>query len=143
MWYEAHDSMAKHPKTLKLARLLKVKRREAVGLLHDLFSWALYAADKYGRLNGLERGDIAAALEMTGKAGDRTVDALVDAGYLELSDGLYSVHDWYDYAGKFSDERERDRARKRDRTRKKMAQDDGKRPEVRENSTGHPTEFHP
>lgn len=41
LWFEGHAAMAKHPKTLKPARLLGVKRREAVGLLHDFFSWGL------------------------------------------------------------------------------------------------------
>lgn len=43
-WFEAHDTMGRHPKTLKLAEILKIKRREAVGLLHDLFAWGLFAA---------------------------------------------------------------------------------------------------
>ena len=62
-WFEAHDTMARHPKTLKLARLLNADRRYAVGLLHDLFSWGLYSADKEGRLPGLTAADIAQALD--------------------------------------------------------------------------------
>ena len=63
MWFEAHETMARHPKTLKLARLLKVDRRYAVGLLHDLFSWGLTAAEKDGALRGMEAVDIASALD--------------------------------------------------------------------------------
>ena len=47
-WFEAHETLARHPKTLKLARHLKAERRYAVGLLYDLFSWGLTAADKDG-----------------------------------------------------------------------------------------------
>ena len=78
-WYEAHQTMAKHPKTLKLARLLKVDRRYAVGLLHDLFAWALDVAGKQGELPGLLREDIAAALDFSGKRGVEVVDALAEA----------------------------------------------------------------
>lgn len=109
-WYEAHQTMAKHPKTLKLARLLKVDRRYAVGLLHDLFSWALDVAQKYGELHDLTAEDIAAALDIPGKKGLATVDALVESGYLEKDGENYSIHDWYDYAGRLSERREEEKA---------------------------------
>ena len=51
-WYEAHQTLSRHPRTLRLARLLKTDRRCAVGLLHDLFAWGLDAAGKYGELPG-------------------------------------------------------------------------------------------
>lgn len=112
-WFEAHQSMAKHPKTLKLARLLKADRRYAVGLLHDLFSWALTAAGKDGRLQGMEAADIAAALDAASeKKGQAFVEALLESGYLEIREGVYYIHDWYDYAGKLMDKREADRRRK-------------------------------
>lgn len=113
--------MAKHPKTLKLARLLKVDRRYAIGLLHDLFSWALDTAKKDGTLPGLEAEDIASALDIPGKKGISTVSALVESGYLECNiHGMYCVHDWYDYAGKLMDRRETDKRRQAESRRKKL-----------------------
>lgn len=113
-WYMAYQTMARHPKTLKLARLLKCDRRYAVGLLHDLFSWGLDAAQKYGELPDLTAEDIAAALEIPGKKGVQTVDALEKAGYLNRNEtGTYLIHDWYDYAGKLMDKREADRDKMR------------------------------
>ena len=105
--------MAKHPKTLKLARLLKTDRRYAVGLLHDLFAWALDAAGKYGELPELTDEDIAAALEIGGKKGPLVVSALLSSGYLEWDGEKYIIHDWYDYAGKLMDKREADREKMR------------------------------
>lgn len=110
MWFEAHETMARHPKTLKLARLLKVDRRYAVGLLHDLFSWGLTAAEKDGALRGMEAADIASALDASGKKGKAVVDCLVEAGYLDLRDGTYFIHDWYDYAGKLMERKEAEKA---------------------------------
>ena len=119
-WFEAHDTMARHPKTLKLARLLNADRRCAVGLLHDLFSWGLYSADKEGRLPGLTAADIAQALDYSPKKGDSVVTALVESGYLEQDGGTYRLHDWYDYAGKLYDSREKNREKnQRYRDRKK------------------------
>ena len=111
-WYEAHRTMAKHPKTLKLARLLKVDRRYAVGLLHDLFSWALDNAKSDGALPGMEEEDIAAALDFFGKKGAAVVDALMESGYLEY-DGVFRIHDWSDYSGKLTAKRESDRDKMR------------------------------
>lgn len=111
-WFEAHQTLAKHPKTLKLANLLKVERRYAVGLLHDLFSWGLDSAKKDGTLPGLNSDEIASALDYQGKKGASVIAALVDSGYLEVENGSFKIHDWYDYAGKLMDKREADRKRK-------------------------------
>lgn len=112
-WYEAHQTLAKHPKTLKLARLLKVDRRYAVGLLHDLFSWGLDSAKSDGTLPCMTDQDIAAAMDFSGKKGESVVAALTESGYLEICDGVYRIHDWHDYAGKLSDRREADREKMR------------------------------
>lgn len=111
-WFEAHDTMARHPKTLKLARLLGVDRRYAVGLLHDLFSWGLYAAGKDGALEGLTGADIAQALDYPPKKAQAVVEALVESGYLDRSDTGYVIHNWYNYAGKLNERREDEKAYK-------------------------------
>lgn len=111
-WFEAHDTMARHPKTLKLARLLNMERRYAVGLLHDLFSWGLYAAGKNGELSGLTAADIAQALDYSPKKAGAVVAALVESGYLDQTEDGYSIHDWYDYAGKLNERREDEKAYK-------------------------------
>ena len=121
-WFEAHDTMARHPKTLKLARLLGQDRRWAVGLLHDLFSWGIYAANKDGALTGLAAADIAQALDYQPKKAGVVIGALVEAGYLEEGPEGYAIHDWYYYAGKLYDSREKNREknqRYRDRKRAK------------------------
>lgn len=110
MWFSAYDTLARHPKTLKLARLLSADRRYAVGLLYDLFSWGLYAAKKDGTLSGLQADDISAALDWQKKTD--VVSALIESGYLERHGDEYKIHDWYDYAGKLADRRESDKARK-------------------------------
>lgn len=116
MWFEAHDTLAKHPKTLRLARYLNVDRRYAVGVLHDLFSWGLTAATKDGTLKELTAADIAQALDFPSKKADQLVMALCNSGYLDKrpsqvnpDEWEYSIHDWYDYAGKLCDQREKNR----------------------------------
>lgn len=114
--------MGKHPKTLRLAQLLNIKRREAVGLLFDLFSWGLTAAKKDGSLDGLTDVDIGMALDCTTKPqSKKLVRALVDVGYMEYQAGTYYIHEWYDYCGRLNDQREMNRKRKqreRDKAKK-------------------------
>lgn len=135
--------MAKHPKTLRLASLLKCDRRYAVGLLHDLFSWGLDAAKKDGSLPGLSADEIAIALDFSGKKGADAVSALLKSGYLENVNGTFRIHDWYDYAGKFSEQREADKKRKKEAKNKKLGSDfneksAGNPPEIRRKSSGNP-----
>ena len=109
-WFEAHDTLPRHPKTLKLASLLNIERREAVGILYELFAWGLFAAEKDGLLEGLSADDIGKALDFpTPKKRRMVVDALVSAGYLDYEDGSYYIHNWYEYAGKWNESREKNR----------------------------------
>lgn len=118
-WFEAHQTLARHPKTLRLARELKKDRRYSVGLLFDLFSWALDTANASGELRGVEADDIAMALGFSGKAGRNVVEALLTAGYLEIrSDGQYAVHDWYDYSGSYKETQEHIREKNKERQQK-------------------------
>ena len=123
-WFEAHDTMGRHPKTLKLAEILKIKRREAVGLLHDLFAWGLYAARKDGELPGMTEFQIGVALDCeTKKAAQKVVSGLLEAGYLEQDEqGTYYIHDWYDYAGRYCEERDRNRRKVKAYRDKKKAE---------------------
>jgi len=103
--------MARHRKTLKLSKNLKISRREAIGLMVDLWTWGMDNADKDGLLIGLEAEDIAAALDYPRKHGDEIVKAIVDAGYIDNSDEGYIIHSWYEYCGKLNDKREDTRKR--------------------------------
>jgi hypothetical protein len=105
-WLELHQEMARHKKTLTLARLLKVDRRYAVGLMVDLWSWGLDNADADGSLNGLTADDIAMALDWPMKKADALISAFQQAGWLDNHDGTYALHDWSDYTGKLSEQRE-------------------------------------
>lgn len=152
MWIESHQSLRKHPKTLRAARALGVSEVHLIGHLHCLWWWALdYAPD--GDLSSYDNADIAAAAEWDGDA-DTFVAALRDAaqiggrpGFLELKDDHLCVHDWAEYGGKLVAKREQDAARKRNTRQKdspqqqqgqtaaaKAAQD------VHRTSNGHPAD---
>lgn len=122
-WIESHQTLANHPKTLKLARVLNVPRVTAVGHLHFLWWWALDYAQS-GDLSGFEAMDIAVAADWQGEP-EAFVVGLQRAGFLD-DDG--QIHDWDEYAGRLIERRRADAERKR----AARSQD------VRRTSTGHP-----
>jgi len=71
-------------------------------------------ADIDGRLGDVTAFEIAEAAEWDGDP-DEFVSALVEAGFLKLVNGEYVLHDWYDYAGKLNERREKERERSRQR----------------------------
>lgn len=110
-WIESHQSVATHPKTKRLARILQISIPELVGHLHLLWWWALdFAPD--GSLDRYDVHDIADAVMWEGNPQD-FVDALITAGYIDRDESGLCIHDWHDYAGKLLDRRASDAARKK------------------------------
>ena len=133
IWIELHQEMPRHPKTLALAQALKISRREAVGLLIDLWTWGLNCADETGHLRGITNEGIAMAMDWPGRQAVKLVNALVDCGWIDGENGSYCLHDWADYTSRLSDKR-KDAERKRE-ARKRAKQAD-KSPENPQNVPG-------
>jgi len=111
-WIESHQTLARHPKTIRAAQALGISRVQVIGHLHFLWWWCLDYADE-GSLDGLSDLEIAAAAEWDGDAEAFTL-ALTRAGFLEADDtGTLHIHDWQDYAGRLLDQRERNAAKQR------------------------------
>ena len=130
-WLQSHQTLARHPKTLRAAKLLDVSTPTLIGHLHCLWWWCLDYAQE-GNLNGLEPEEIAQAAVWDGDP-QAFVSALLEAGgigragFLEHSEnGHLIVHDWDDYAGLLIDRRRRNAAYKRD---------------VRRTAEGHPKDI--
>lgn len=129
IWIELHQEMPRHPKTLALAQALKISRREAVGLLIDLWTWGLNCADETGHLRGITNEGIAMALDWSSRQAAKLVNALVDCGWIDGENGNYSLHDWADYTSRLSDKR-KDAERKREaRKRAKQADESPENPQ--------------
>lgn len=122
IWIELHQEMPRHPKTLDLAQALKLSRREAVGLLVDLWTWGLHCADEYGRLKGVTSEGIAMALDWPIRQSGKLVSALVACGWIDGEEKDYRLHDWPDYTSKLSEKR-KDAERKRE-ARKRIKEKD-------------------
>lgn len=113
-WIESHQSLAKHRKTLRAAGRLQVDRATLIGHLHLLWWWGLDNAGIDGELGDVTAYEIALAAEWPGDP-EAFVEALVDAGFIDRDESGLRLHDWYDYAGKLNERRERERQRSRQR----------------------------
>jgi len=110
-WIESHQELARHPKTKKLSRRLGISVPAAIGHLHMLWWWALdYAQD--GDLSVFEAEDIADAMEWPSESAEVLLNALLESEFIDSGDGLF-LHDWFDYAGRLVEQREKNRERKR------------------------------
>ena len=113
-WIESHQSLRIHPKTLALVAELHGDRHKLLGHLHCLWWWALEVADLDGHLPAnTSPAVIAAAAEWPISKAGVFVNALVSAGFLDLSADGYSLHDWWDYAGKLNAKRAANKDRMR------------------------------
>jgi hypothetical protein len=99
-WIESHQSLARHPKTLRLAQALESDTVVAVGHLHFLWWWALDYAPS-GSLKGVSDAEVASACQYKGDP-TRFVQALTSAGFLNRG---RTLHDWHDYTGRLLDRR--------------------------------------
>src|SRR5262245_39657575 len=110
-WIESHQSLSRHRKTIKAAKVLGCDRHKLIGHLHELWWWGLDNADRQGNLPGISGGELAEAAGWYDRKKDLTT-ALVEAGFVEVIEGGFRLHDWYEYAGKLNAKRAKDRARK-------------------------------
>lgn len=109
-WIKVSVDLPTHPKTIALARLLGVSRREATGLVVELLIYGYSHADINGALR-MTPDDLDAVLGATKRRAYAI--ALTTAGFIELDgDGLCRIHDFYEFAGKLIVNREKDKARK-------------------------------
>lgn len=108
-WIESHQDLARHPKARRLARKLGVNLPQVLGHLHLIWWWALdFAPD--GILANYEPEDIAEAAAWDGDA-ELFVEALMQERWIDKEN--MKLHDWYEYAGKLIDRREKDAIRKK------------------------------
>ena len=108
MWTRVDTGLRDHRKVRKLARLLKIEQAHALGLvvgfwLFSLNNWGHGVVDK-------DPDEIAHAACWAGDPQD-LVDAFLNAGFLENKNGVWLIHDWDNYGGKYIAQVERNRER--------------------------------
>jgi hypothetical protein len=111
LWFQSYTDLRNHPKTIRLARELRVPKVTAIGHLHLLWGWCMhYAPD--GDLSAYDHLDIAIAAEWEGDS-DAFVGAMESAGFLDMSTFTCRVHNWDRYGGRLLERKERNAERMR------------------------------
>lgn len=128
-WIEAHQGLANHIKTIKLRKILRIKKIEAIGILFLLWWWAMDNAPS-GDLSELDDADLAEIVEYKTRGKPTTMEALIEAGFIDENK---HIHDWDDYIGKLVERRKTDAERKRNAR--------GGSKSVPRTSDGHPTDI--
>ncbi len=94
-WFEFHDEVVEHPKTMDMMSLTGYDLDTTIGKLARFWRWCnRYAQDGDLRKHNKERW--ANAVGLSGKAGAAWSDALIASGYVD-TEPYHRVHDWWDY----------------------------------------------
>ena len=118
-WISVHESVV-GAKLRLFAKELNASQNEALGLLITLWLWGIHNADRYGKIVGATKSDVAKVIYsgLNDKLNPiDSVDALIKTNWIDIDeDGLY-IHDWSEWQKqwyKAIDVREREKNRKRE-----------------------------
>lgn len=85
-----------HPKFKTLAKALKLRQFETVGVLETLWMMACQFAGEDGDLSRFTHQEIADWIDWPGDS-DCLIRALIECRWLDFVDGTLRVHDWLDH----------------------------------------------
>jgi hypothetical protein len=106
-YVEWHDTLPDHPKTIKLARRLKVSLATAVGHLGCLFAWVI----RYRPGGEVEIDSVPMACKWRGEP-KRLIESLIETGWAHKRAQVLAIHDWSEYTrGYRRSQNERERLR--------------------------------
>lgn len=150
-WISVHESVV-GAKLRLFAKELNASQNEALGLLITLWLWGIHNADRYGKIVGATKSDVAKVIYsgLSDKLNPiDSVDALIKTNWIDIDeDGLY-IHDWNEWQKqwyKAIEVRDKDRERKRREKLKQKESDSSKTTEKASSSDkqtvkGYSTDF--
>ena len=115
-WIRLDCSLSRHPKVARFAKAMGIGRHEAIGILVDLWTWAVDYCDGDGDLSKYSSDEILTALGVDQQAALIQVDmieALLTAGLLDRRGKRVTLHDWDEHQGQLVAQREANRERQR------------------------------
>jgi hypothetical protein len=121
-WIRLDCSLTRHPKVSRFGKSMGVGRHEAIGILVDLWTWAVDYCDGDGDLSKYTSDEILTALGVGQQAALIQVDmieALLTAGLLDRQGERLTLHDWDEHQGQLVSQREANRERQRRYRQKK------------------------
>ena len=115
-WIRLDCSLTRHPKVARFAKAMNIGRHEAIGMLVDLWTWAVDYCDGDGDLSKYSSDELLTALGVGQQAALIQVDmieALLTAGLLDRHGKRLTLHDWDEHQGQLVAQREANRERQR------------------------------
>ncbi|HNB58711.1 MAG TPA: hypothetical protein PK308_00260 [Phycisphaerales bacterium] len=120
-WLRVDGKLPKHVKTTLLAQALKIRTREAVGLLVSFWNYvAEYHQD--GDVTRCDWGVVAVLGEFPQARGTGIKEALIHAGFVDQEGRSLHCHDWDEWHGTLITRRIKDAARKAEMRKKARAE---------------------
>ncbi len=103
-WIELHQSLMNHKKIIRLKNVLKVEAPHAMGLVCNLWLWAVDNAPD-GDLTEFSAEELS---EVCGykKDPNQFLKAMVDVGFIDKKGKKKQIHDWSEYTGRLMESRE-------------------------------------
>ena len=108
-------SLSRHPKVARFARTMGLSRHEAVGVLIDLWTWAVDYAEG-GDLSKYSSDELVTSLGVAQSDALIQVDLIEDleqAGFVDRAGEQVRLHDWDMHQGQLLSQREANRDRQR------------------------------
>lgn len=99
-WLEAHQQLERHPKTQLLMGEMGWGVDEAIGKLMRFWWWCLDFAPT-GDLRKFNDTVLAGSVGLSADSSAKFVHAMVKARWLDRGNGVFRVHDWPHYAGRY------------------------------------------
>ena len=104
-WLEIHQTLPAHRKTLAAADALDMHPAHFMGHIITFWLWALDNVPD-GNLDEVSARMIARAAQWEGDP-DTLLNTLIEVGFIDQDDDGLAIHDWYDYAGKLMEQRQK------------------------------------
>lgn len=99
-WLESHQQLERHPKTHSLMSIMGWSLDETIGKLHRFWWWCLDFAPT-GDLRKFNDNVIGGSVGLSADMSVKFVRAMVEACWLDRGNGVFRIHDWPHYAGRF------------------------------------------
>lgn len=96
-WLESHQTLQRHPKALRLSKIMGWSIYETIGRLHAFWWWCL-DYHPLGSILGLSKDDLQEPLGLQSDDCKRFIDAMIDVNFIDLDQ---KIHDWHLYAGRY------------------------------------------
>lgn len=112
LWFAIDCNLYTHPKMLRLSASLKTDVDTLVGKLGRLWAWAKLSGNEDGNIGYLPAQEIADIMRWK-KSASVLVNALVNCGFLDVSDIGKSLHGWAELNGKMTAKKRKDNDRKK------------------------------